>query len=108
MTDTRLSRRSSLNILQQRIVDRQRNADRAATVHKIAANQAGRRFALALDSRMTGKPCTGTYGVWSESLNYAGHVPGGIARKWCYCQMGMSLKDAEALFARKIAGKQRP
>jgi hypothetical protein len=91
-----------MNVLQQRIVDR------AAKVHKIATNQAGRRFALALDSRMTGKPCTGTYGVWSESLNYAGHARGGIARSWGYCQMGMSLEDAEALFARKIAGKQRP
>jgi hypothetical protein len=91
-----------MNVLQQRIVDR------TAKVHKIAANQAGRRFALALDSRMTGKPCAGTYGVWSESLNYAGHARGGIARNWGYCQMGMSLEDAEDLFARKIAGKQRP
>ena len=91
-----------MNILQQR------KADRTASVHKIAANQAGRRFALILDSRMTGKPCAGTYGVWSESLNYAGHLCGGIARNWGYCQMGMSLKDAEALFARKIAGRQRP
>jgi hypothetical protein len=33
---------------------------------------------------------------------------GGIARSWRYCKLGLSLEDAEALFARKIAGKQRP
>jgi hypothetical protein len=94
-----------MNILQQRIVDR----DRAANVRKVARNQAGRRFALILDSRMTGdKPCAGTYGVWTEGLHYAGHIKGGIASRWCYCAMGLSLKEAEALFARKLAGKQRP
>jgi len=91
-----------MNVLQQRKIDR------TANIHKIAANHAGRRFALILDSRITGKPCAGTYGVWSESLNYASHVPGGIVRRWGFCQMGMSLQDAEALFARKLAGKQRP
>jgi hypothetical protein len=91
-----------MNVLQQRIVNR------SSQVHKVAVNQAGRRFALVLDSRMTGKHCAGTYGVWAESLNYAGHVRGGIARSWGYCQMGLPLAEAEALFARKIAGKQRP
>ncbi len=76
--------------------------------YKIGANKAGKRFAIVLDAHMNRGPFVGTYGVWAESLNYAAHLRGGIARSWRYCKLGLSLEDAEALFARKIAGKQRP
>lgn len=70
---------------------------------KIIANKAGRRFALARDRNAPDK-----YGVWTECLNYAGHCKGGLARSWRYCELGLSLEDAEALLAKKAAGKRKP
>ncbi len=67
---------------------------------KIATNQAGCRFAIV--------PHGETFGVWRECHNYAAHMRGGIAKTWRYVEKGLALEAAEALFDRKIAGKQRP
>lgn len=69
---------------------------------KLGANQAGRRVALMQD------PGKATYGVWSECTNYSGSHHGGVTKTWRYFQMRMSLADAEKLYAKKIAGKERP
>jgi hypothetical protein len=66
---------------------------------KIAANKAGKRYALV--------PQNGTFGVYAECSNYAAHVLGGVAKTWRYCEKGMPREAAEALFARKLAGKKR-
>jgi hypothetical protein len=67
---------------------------------KIAANKADCRFAIvALDNG---------FAVYRECLNYASHVRGGIAKTWRYVEKGLTIDDAEILFSRKIAGKQKP
>lgn len=67
---------------------------------KIEANKAGKRYALV--------PVPGgTFTVYAECKNYASHVRGGIATEWRYCEKGLTREAADALFARKIAGKQR-
>lgn len=75
--------------------------------HKIGTNQSGKRYGIILDSKMNRGPFVGTYGVWAESSNYDGRIPGGIRKSWRYCKLGLTLEEAEALFARKIAGKAR-
>ena len=67
---------------------------------KIVTNQAGKRFALvAADT---------AFGVYAECFNYAGHCKGGYAVSWRYCEKGLTREAADALLARKAAGKQRP
>ena len=67
---------------------------------KIATNKAGKRFAIV--------PQSGFFAVYAECFNYAGHCKGGFAVTWRYCEKGLTLEAAEALLARKAAGKQRP
>jgi hypothetical protein len=66
---------------------------------KIEANKAGKRYALVARD--------GTFSVWAECRNYAGHLPGGIAVTWRYCEKGLTREAADALFSRKVAGKKR-
>ena len=66
---------------------------------KIEANQSGKRYALV--------PLRGNFSVWAECRNYDGGVHGGIRTSWRYCERDMSREAAEALFARKVAGKAR-
>ena len=67
---------------------------------KVGANKAGCRFAIISNGA--------TFAVYRECLNYAGHVRGGIAATWRYCEKDMTQDAAEAMFARKIAGSQKP
>ena len=64
---------------------------------KISANKAGKRYALV--------PWKNAFSVWTEKKNYCAHVRGGIAVSWAYCQLGMTLEEAETLFAKKLSGK---
>jgi len=66
---------------------------------KIEANKAGKRYAIVARGD--------AFGVWAECRNYAAHVRGGIATSWRYCEKDMPREAAEALFARKVAGKAR-
>jgi hypothetical protein len=66
---------------------------------KIEANRVGRRYALV--------PLGDSFGVYAECRNYDGSVPGGIRASWRYCAKGLNREEAEALFARKVAGKAR-
>ena len=75
---------------------------------KVGSNKAGKRYAIVLDAKMNIGPIVGTYGVWAESSNYCAHVASGISKTWRYCKIRLSLEEAEALFAKKIAGKVRP
>lgn len=76
-----------------------RNPEQAMKALKIEANQAGKRYALV--------PLRGAFSVWSECRNYDGGVHGGIRTSWRYCQRDMTREEAEALLARKVAGKAR-
>jgi hypothetical protein len=67
---------------------------------KIEANEAGKRYAIVPGAG-------GTFTVYAECSNYSSRAPGSIAKVWRYCDKGLTLAAAEALFARKIAGKQR-
>ena len=67
---------------------------------KIGTNKAGCRFAIV--------PNCEKFSVYRECQNYAAHIKGGIAKTWRYVEQGMSLDAAQALFNRKIAGKQKP
>lgn len=67
---------------------------------KIETNKAGKRFALVADGA--------TFAVYAECFNYAGHCKGGFAVTWRYCEKGLTREAAEALLARKAAGKQKP
>lgn len=67
---------------------------------KIETNKAGCRFALVAKD--------GAFAVYREAQNYAAHCRGGIAKTWRYVELGMTRDDAEALFARKIAGRVNP
>ena len=67
---------------------------------KIGTNKAECRFAIVATE--------GAFAVYRECCNYAAHVRGGIAKSWRYVEKGMTIEAAEALFARKIAGKQKP
>lgn len=67
---------------------------------KIETNKAGKRFALV--------PADTTFGVYAECFNYAGHCKGGFSVTWRYCEKGLTREAAEALLARKAAGKQKP
>jgi hypothetical protein len=75
---------------------------------EIKSNKAGKRYAIVLDAKLNIGPYVGTYGVWAESSNYCGHVASGTRKSWRYCKIGLSLEEAQALFAKKIAGKMRP
>jgi hypothetical protein len=67
---------------------------------RIGTNKAECRFAIV--------PTEGSFAVYREAQNYAAHVRGGIAKTWRYVEKGLTLEAAEALFERKIAGKQKP
>lgn len=67
---------------------------------KIETNKAGCRFALVASGE--------SFGVYRECFNYAGHCKGGLAVTWRYCEKGLPRESAEALLARKVAGKERP
>lgn len=67
---------------------------------KIGTNKAGCRFAIVQSGD--------TFAVYRECQNYAAHVRGGIAKTWRYVERGLALAAAEALFARKVEGKQKP
>ncbi len=67
---------------------------------KIVTNRAGKRFALvSVDT---------AFGVYAECFNYASHCKGGYSVTWRYCEKGLTREAADALLARKAAGKQRP
>lgn len=67
---------------------------------KIEANKAGKRYALV--------SAGDTFGVYAECFNYAGHCKGGFAVTWRVCEKRLPREAAEALMARKVAGKQKP
>ena len=67
---------------------------------KIETNKAGKRFALVTADT--------TFGVYAECFNYASHCKGGFAVTWRYCEKGLTREAAEALLARKVAGKHTP
>lgn len=62
---------------------------------KIERNQTGKRYALV--------PLRGAFSVWAECRNYS---HGSIVASWRYCEKGMSLEAAEALFSKKVAGRK--
>jgi hypothetical protein len=64
---------------------------------KVATNKAGKKYALV--------PWKNAFSVWTQKKNYCAHVYGGIAGSWAYCQLGMTLLEAEVLFAKKLRGK---
>ena len=64
---------------------------------RIISNTKGTRFALVRDAH-------GTFGVWKECKNYSGHVRGGLAVTWRYCEIKMERGDAESLLDRKGRG----
>jgi len=64
---------------------------------RIVSNTKGTRFALIQGE-------DGSYGVWKECKNYSGHVRGGIAVTWRYCQIKMTRGAAETLMDRKARG----
>jgi hypothetical protein len=66
---------------------------------KIETNKAGKRFALVANGS--------TFGVYSECHNYASHCKGGFSVTWRYVNKGMERAAAEALIARKAAGKEK-
>jgi len=49
----------------------------------------------------------GSFGVYILKENYAGHVRGGIAKTWCYCEKNMLESDAVKLFEKKLNGKAK-
>jgi hypothetical protein len=62
---------------------------------KIEANQVGKRHALVADGA--------TFSVYAECSNYES----GCTRKsWRYVQRNLDLAAAQALFARRLAGKK--
>lgn len=67
---------------------------------KIEPNKAGRRYALV-------PKADGTFMVFAECHNYAAHVRGGIATSWRVHAQGLPRDAADALFARRVAGKAR-
>ena len=66
---------------------------------KIETNKAGKRFALVAAGS--------TFGVYAECFNYAGHCKGGFAVTWRYVSKGLDREAADALIARKAAGKEK-
>lgn len=48
-----------------------------------------------------GKSADG-YLIFKLCENYAGHVPGGIAKSWRYVARGLSLDEAKALFEKRL------
>ena len=67
---------------------------------RMESNKSGKRYAIVA---VPG----GTFTVYAECKNHAAHCRGGIATSWRYCDKGLTRDAADALFARKIAGKQR-
>ena len=66
---------------------------------EVRKNAVGRRYALVQDGD--------TYSVWAECSNYSSHVRGGISKTWRYVDRGMTRKDAEKLFDRRLRGKAK-
>lgn len=67
---------------------------------KIAENKAGCRFAIVT--------ANGSFKVYRECCNYAGHVRGGIAKTWRVVESFTVFEDADFVFHKKILGKQKP
>lgn len=76
---------------------------------KMGANTVGTRYAIV-------EKTPGRFLVYRECANYAGHLPGGIAKTWrvvnekmtlAEIAKGMTLAEAETLFAKRLAGKVR-
>lgn len=65
----------------------------------IAANKVGKMYALV--------PLRGQWSVWARCANYDRHIRDGIAFTWRYCAKDLSEQDAQALFDRKIRGRQK-
>lgn len=45
------------------------------------------------------------YSVWLRKGSYSGRAPGGIAYRWVYFELGISLEAAQKLFAKKVKVK---
>lgn len=48
-----------------------------------------------------------TYEVWIKRANYNGQVRGGLQYSWRVIQMDMDKPAAEALYNKRLAGKQK-
>jgi hypothetical protein len=75
------------------------NRENEMATIKIESNKAGKRFALVQSGD--------SFGVYAECHNYASHCKGGFSVTWRYCEKGLTKDDADALFVKKISGKQR-
>ena len=78
---------------------RQRNGRCKMKAIKIEANKAGTRYAMVRDGEK--------FAVYKECSNYAAHVRGGIANTWRYVEKSLERDAADALMARKVAGKTK-
>lgn len=65
---------------------------------KIEANQKGKKIALVRKGE--------TFAVYALCANYAAHVRGGVAHTWRVAASNLSLDAAEALFAKRVAGRK--
>lgn len=71
---------------------------------KIEANQVGKRYALVPEAGAFSAPRPDAFSVWAECTNYSS---GRYVKQWRYCERGLTREEADALFARKVAGKSR-
>jgi hypothetical protein len=74
--------------------------DKRQTI-KRGDNTVGTRYALVHNQT------TDTYEVWVRKANYNGRVRGGIEYSWRYVQLDMDQPTAEALYAKRLAGKTK-
>lgn len=76
-------------------------SDDKRTPIKRGENTVGTRYVLVRNDTKN------TYEVWVRKANYNGQVRGGIAYSWRYVQIDMDQPTAEALYTKKLAGKQK-
>ena len=71
-----------------------------------AKNKEGTIYAFGRDKKLDGQPEEkGGYIVWKLSQNYAGHVRGGISKKWVYVKKDLSYSDAVKLMNKRLKYK---
>ena len=84
--------------------------DEDSSVYKKTATRAKNKertiYAFGRDKKLDGQPEEkGGYIVWTLSLNYAGHVRGGISKKWVYVKKDLSYSDAVKLMNKRLKYK---
>ena len=84
--------------------------DEDASVYKKTAtkakNKEGTIYAFGRDKKLDGQPEEkGGYIVWKLSQNYAGHVRGGISKKWVYVKKDLAYSDAVKLMNKRLKYK---